>query len=97
MSDNLTSNMEQLQKENKALRLEIHFVREQGLATLRERVTLAEKSSEHYKAEAQRNADLGRQIASESEKKIIELKAKITILEEVQTNVRRNRTYRTYN
>lgn len=72
-------------EENTKLRALLEQHRERELADLRQRTLEAEAKVEHYRNEAQRNADIGRQIASEYEKKIMELKAKVEAYERTAT------------
>ena len=72
-------------EDNSRLRSLLEQHRERELADLRQRTLEAEAKVEHYRNEAQRNADIGRQIASEFERKIAELKAKIEAYERSAT------------
>ena len=76
-----------LQAENEKLRQQLEEYRQRELADLREQLAEAKRAVEHYRAEAQRNADLGRQIAAESQGEIARLKERISVLEETR-NVR---------
>lgn len=75
--------------EVETLRAQLEEYRQRELTDLRQQLAEARASAEHYRAEAQRNADVGRQIAAESGVTIAELRAKISTLEQVQSNVRR--------
>lgn len=72
-------------EENSKLRALLEQHRERELADLRQRTLEAEAKVEHYRNEAQRNADIGRQIAAEYERKIMELKAKVEAYERTST------------
>lgn len=72
-------------EENTKLRELLEQHRERELTELRERTLAAEAKVEHYRNEAQRNADLGRQIAAEFERKIVELEAKVESYERTAT------------
>jgi hypothetical protein len=72
-------------EENSKLRELLEQHRERELAELRQRTLDAEAKVEHYRNEAQRNADLGRQIAAEYERKIVELQAKVDSYERTAT------------
>ena len=77
------------------LRQEVENYRQRELADLRSRAESAEQAVEHYRAEAQRNAEVGRQIAAEYEKKLIELKAKIAAYEQIDSRDTRRSIGRT--
>ncbi len=74
-------NSEQLAAENQLLRDEVEAYRRRELADLREQLALATANVDHYRAEAQRNADLGRQIHTEAQVQIEKLKSRIQALE----------------
>lgn len=86
MSDE--ENIKIVLEENSRLRALLEQHRERELADLRQRTLEAEAKVEHYRNEAQRNADIGRQIAAEYERKIMELKAKVEAYERAATAVR---------
>lgn len=67
--------------ENNRLRSLIEEQRQRELADLRQRLVEAEAKVEHYRAEAQRNADIGKQIAAQYEQKVMELKTKVEVYE----------------
>jgi predicted nucleic acid-binding Zn-ribbon protein len=70
MSESEQSELERLRQE-----LERHRVRE--LETLREALAAARDEAAHYRAEAQRNAEVGRQIDREYRQQIEQLRAKL--------------------
>jgi 2',3'-cyclic-nucleotide 2'-phosphodiesterase (5'-nucleotidase family) len=76
MNDN-----DSLKAENKRLSKLVEEYRKKEVEELRQRLAEAEAMVEHYRAEAQRNADVGRQISSEYEKKINELKGRVETYE----------------
>lgn len=73
--------LDSLIEENQKLRSMLEEQRQRELADLRERLIQSEAKCEHYRNEAQRNADIGKQLASEYEKKITELRAKVEAYE----------------
>lgn len=79
-----------LQEENERLRSQLEQYREQELSELRSRLEQALADVQHYKSEAQRNADVGRQIATETQKTIAELRAKLSVYEAKDSSDRRN-------
>lgn len=64
------------------LREQIEVYRQRELTDLRERLAKADEAADHYRAEAERNAALGRQIATEYQSQVTELKAKIAAYEQ---------------
>lgn len=72
-------------EENTKLRELLEQHRERELNELRERTLAAEAKVEHYRNEAQRNADLGRKIAADYQQKIVELEAKVKVYEQSAT------------
>lgn len=75
------SDLERLKVENQRLREEIEGYRQRELADAREQLATATAQVDHYRAEAQRNADLGRQIHTEAQVQIEKLKSRIQALE----------------
>jgi len=78
---------QQLQAENDALRQELEANRQRELTDLRQQLTEAKADAAHYRAEAERNANLGRQIHAEGQAEITRLRERIQLLENVP-NVR---------
>ena len=72
-------------EENKRLQSLVEEYRQKEIDELRKRLVDAEAKAEHYQNEAQRNADVGRQIASQYETKITELRTKLEIYERTST------------
>ena len=64
-----------LAAENEALRLELEGLRQRELSELREQLALAKDQAAHFRAEAERNAALGRRIHSEGQAEIQRLRA----------------------
>lgn len=88
MDRTITVNEEDIKtilEENSRLRTLLEQHREREMADLRQRTMEAEAKVEHYRNEAQRNADTGRQIAFEYDRKLAELKAKIEAYERTAT------------
>lgn len=59
-----------MESELERLRAEVEQRRQQELNDLRQRLSEALLEVEHYKGEAHRNAEIGRQIAAEAQKTI---------------------------
>lgn len=74
---------EPLQAEVERLRAEVESYRQREVAELRTALAAAREDAAHYRAEAQRNADLGRQIAAEYQNKITELQTKLNAREDL--------------
>lgn len=79
-----------LEREVAELRAQVDEYGARELADLRGQLADARTAAEHYRREAERNADLGRQIAAQAETKIAELRARVSTLEQVQASVRRS-------
>lgn len=79
----------QLQQEVDRLRAEVEQYRQRELADLKSALSLARDEVAHYKIEAQRNADVGRQIAGMYETKLADLRAKLEALTVSETSARR--------
>jgi len=79
-----------LRAENEQLRLQIEEFRQREVADLRQQLAEAKALAYHYRAEAERNADLGRRIAAESQQAIAELRGKLDTAQRM-TNVRPQR------
>jgi hypothetical protein len=71
----------ELQAENEALRQQIEEHRQRELEALRQQLTEARADAAHYRAEAERNASVGRQIHLESQEELNRLRARIQALE----------------
>lgn len=74
----MTELEQQLQAENERLRSEIENHKERELGTLRSQLAAALAERDHYKAEAERNAQIGRQIHNKSQIEINRLRAFIS-------------------
>ncbi len=72
-----------LQAENAELRQQVEQHRLRELSELRELLTQAKADVAHYRAEAERNAELGRQIHRETEVERVRLQARIQSLEQL--------------
>jgi hypothetical protein len=72
-----------LQAENAELRGQIEDHRLRELSDLREQLAQAKADAAHYRAEVERNADLGRQIHQEAEAERIRLQTRIQSLEQL--------------
>ena len=68
---------ESLEQEVERLRQEVESYRQREMDELRQRLVQAQTEAAHYRAEAQRNADIGRQIAAQAESEIKTLKAQL--------------------
>jgi len=75
------NDLEDLQTENKRLHAEIETYRQQELAELRLALGESRRAVDHFRSEAERNADLGRKISLEAQAQIAELRAKLEALE----------------
>ena len=71
------SSTETMQAENERLRLLVEEFRQRELADLRKQLDEARDLITHYRAEAERNANIGRQIHLESQQVILDLRAKL--------------------
>ena len=74
---------EQLQAENEELRQQVEAYRQSELVALREQLAEARAQATHYHAEAERNAEIGRQIHREAEAELAHLKARLQALEQL--------------
>lgn len=72
-----------LQAENEKLLQQIEAYRQSELDALREQLAEAKASVVHYRAEADRNADVGRKIHLAAEAEIGRLKARVQALERI--------------
>jgi len=68
---------DQLAQENAELRRQLEEYRQRELADLRQRLAKAEEDVTRYRAEADRNAQVGRQIAVEAQSTIAGLRSKL--------------------
>ena len=75
--------------ENETLRQQVEAYRQGELTTLRESLAEAKNASAHYRTEAERNAELGRQIHREGQSEIERLKTRVQALEHLP-NARAN-------
>lgn len=80
-------------QELRQLRKEVEAYRERERADLIQRAAQSQAAADHYRQEAQRNADIGRQIAAEYERKIVELKAKVEFYERHESESSRPARY----
>ena len=72
-----------LQAENEKLRDEIESYRSRELVELREQLAAAKADASHYRAEAERNANLGRKIHLEGQTEINRLRERVSALERI--------------
>ena len=79
-----------LLQQNESLRAELDAFRQREYETLRSQLAEARAQAEHYRKEAQRNADIGKQIAADMERQIVELKTKNEIYERTELRSSRN-------
>jgi len=68
---------ESMEDEVVRLRAEIESYRQRELADLKAALTTARQDADHYRSEAQRNADLGQQIAAGYQQQVADLKSKL--------------------
>lgn len=74
---------DELEAENVELRKQVESYRLRELADLREQLAQAKDDAAHFRAEAERNAALGRQIHQEAEVERNRLQARIQSLEQL--------------
>ena len=79
MSDNSA-----LQVEVQQLRQQVEEYRAREIETLQSQLAEARAAAQHYKAEAERNAQLGHQIHRESQETITKLQTKLSVLENLR-------------
>jgi len=79
-----------MQVEIDKLRAEIEDYKQRELADLRTALTAALSDVAHYRSEAQRNADLGREIHTTAQEEITRLRSQIEVKEQVQLQLRRS-------
>lgn len=82
--------VESLQAEVDRLRAEVDSFKQRELASLRAALTAAQEEAAHYRAEAQRNAELGREIHATAQEEIARLRSQIEVKEQVQLQLRRS-------
>jgi len=80
---------DEIRAENESLRQQLELYRQRELVDLRQQLAEAKEAADHFRKEAQRNADIGRQVASEYQQQVTELRSKLSTLEQVNTSVRR--------
>ncbi len=85
------SDPERLQAENESLREEIDGYRQRELADLRQQLAEAKSDVVHYRAEAERNANTGRQIYNEAQAELTRLRDQVRSLEELRNDGLRKR------
>lgn len=81
---------EPLEAEVERLRAEVEQHRQRELSELRAALAAMRDERDNYRSEANRIAEVGRQIAAEYQKQISELRGKLDAY--AQVDVRRNRT-----
>lgn len=74
--------------ENESLRRQVESYREKEIADLRQRLNEAETRAAHFKAEAERLASVGRQIAAEYQQQVADLKNRLAAYQQVSHNER---------
>ena len=84
--------IESLEQEVERLRAEVDAHRQRELAEFKAALESARRDAEHYRAEAQRNAELGRQIAAEYQLQVNDLRAKLEAKTLSQYDARRDFT-----
>jgi hypothetical protein len=78
-----------LQAEVERLRTEVESYKQRELADLRAALASALSDVAHYRNEAQRNADIGREIHATAQEEIARLRSQIEVKEQVQLQLRR--------
>lgn len=78
-----------LQAEVERLRAQVEDYRQRELDDLRRQLAAALSDVDHYRTEAQRNAQLGREIAAEAERERAEMLSKLRAYEKAQVSVKR--------
>lgn len=73
---------DELQAENELLRAELEGFRQRELEGLRSQLAEAKDLVAHYRAEAERNATIGRTIHAESQAEISRLRERLATLEQ---------------
>lgn len=77
-----------LQAENDKLRAELEGYKQRELADAKSALAAMTMERDHYRSEAIRNVDVGRQIASELQDEINRLKSQIDVKEQVARQLR---------
>jgi len=77
------SDIEALKAENESLRQQVEVYRLSELESLRAQLAEAKAAAAHFRAEAERNANIGRQIHLEAEAERTRLMARIQALEQI--------------
>ena len=80
---------ESLESEVERLRAEVESYRQRELTELRSALAAARQEADHFRAEAHRNADIGRQIAAQSQQQISELRTTLELATKIDTAARR--------
>lgn len=75
--------------EVESLRTELDSYRQRELADLRSALAAAREAAEHYRAEAIRNADVGKQLAARYEKEVEELRRELREMKASEAHARR--------
>lgn len=78
--------LSELQAENQELREQMRLIEQRRLTELETRLEQALSSAEHFKAEAYRNAEIGRKIATEAQTEIALLREKINTANQLETH-----------
>lgn len=78
----------ELQAEVERLRAEVEAYRQQELLSLREALAAMTAERDHYKAEAYRNADLGRQIHADSQVELAKLRTELDLQAQTDRAIR---------
>lgn len=73
-----------LQSEVERLREEVESYRQRELADLRAALSAAREEADHFRREAQRNADIGRQVAAGYQQQLTEMRTKLEAYQELQ-------------
>lgn len=76
-------NEDELKSEVERLRAEVESYRQRELADLKDSLATMTRERDHYRSEAQRNADVGREIASAAQEQVAELRGKLAVREQV--------------
>ena len=79
----MTADVDQLQSENDALRAAVEAYRQREVVALREQLAAAMADVAHYRSEADRNAQIGRKIAAESQATIADLRSRLQAREQI--------------
>lgn len=79
----------ELQAEVERLRSEVESYRQRELADLKTALATARQEAAHFRSEAQRNADIGRQIATQAEATIAGLRSQIESMRQGDANANR--------